>query len=332
VGLILLLLLSGSASGAATGIRIGTDRTDYVLGAPVTATVDVTYEGSVDAVPPALVEWFSGSGRLLGEEWIVLQPNGTGRLRGIATWTATSVGESLTVRATVNDTANPPAVLTASTTFRVRSGVAADLTQGRVVALFLVVFGLLIFALVVAVPVLRARQRDAEAHAPKALGDPGTELEPGASYVIAEGTPDRAAALFREIVHQGARGLAVTRLYPDAFRRAYGLDGVRTLWLSRAFGRGSVNPTNLPALVDEVERHLSGTMRSVVLFEGLDYLLVQNEEEEVQRFLKALRSAIALHRSVLLLSFDPERLTGDERARLLRGFLSPSPSFTRFRA
>lgn len=118
---------------------------------------------------------------------------------------------------------------------------------------------------------------------------------------------------------RGARGLVLSRLRPDDLREHYRLGlGVQTQWLSRGYGKDAVNPTNLGALAHDIERFVSGKENSIVLVDGLDYLLVQADSRQVVKFVRKLGEIASNHKSKVLLPINPRALQEAHRAPILR--------------
>lgn len=134
---------------------------------------------------------------------------------------------------------------------------------------------------------------------------PGSSmLEPGAVYAVPNEEPPRAFQILTTEVRQGAKGLVISRVHPDALRARYDLESTTALWLSRSFGQDAVNPTNLVALAHEIERFVSGKENSIVLIDDLDYLISQTDRIQVARFVQSLVKIGDIHNSRLVLAFD----------------------------
>lgn len=143
-------------------------------------------------------------------------------------------------------------------------------------------------------------------------------LEPGGSYVLLGPDPSRAYGIFATYVNAGARGLVLSRLYPDEVRARHAVRASGVLWLSRGSGPTSVSPTNLERIVREIERVVSGREASIVLLEGLEYLVGQNGAREVGRFLERLTDAVSTHLSRLVVPLDPAKVSTAELPVLTR--------------
>jgi len=183
--------------------------------------------------------------------------------------------------------------------------------------LLAVVMGTVLFAM----PAMR-RRKDHN-HVPRAQPVARhVPLERGSSYLLPDEKPDRAFQILASEIAHGGKALVIARLYPDEVRKRYGLKDVPVLWLSRGYGKETVNPTNLGALVQDIERFMSGKEDSVVLLDGLEYLLVQNDPQKVVKFIQVLVDSASVHRSKLLISFDVKSVTEAVRALITRDLQS----------
>jgi two-component system cell cycle response regulator len=172
-------------------------------------------------------------------------------------------------------------------------------------------------AALVAMPVMRRRRANgaaARAHPPPHE----VVLEPGTAYLLLDVKPDRAFRILESQLARGAKGLVVSRIYPDEVRRRYRLKDVPVLWLSRGYGKDAVNPTNLGAIIQNVEKFVSGKEDSVVLFDGLEYLLVQNDAQKVVKFVQTLADTASVHHAKVLIPFDTKSVSEVQRALITR--------------
>lgn len=182
--------------------------------------------------------------------------------------------------------------------------------------LLLVLLVVILAIIVLSFPIVRWRKKARIAGRRRKTGQP--VLEPGTVYVVSSEIPDRAFRIFAEEVGRGSKGLVLTRLYPEDVRRRYRLDSVTVLWLSRSFGENAVNPTNLEALAHEIERFVSGKEDSIVLLDGLDYLLIQTDRDQVVRFVQRLVKIGTAHKARLLLPLNPRAFGGTDLSLIFR--------------
>ena len=140
---------------------------------------------------------------------------------------------------------------------------------------------------------------------------------PGSVYLVEEAQPDAVYRLFREIRASGRRGFGISRMHPDKLRDRLDDPNLPVLWLSNVAKEGSVRPQDLERLAGAAEQFL-GREKGVILLDGLEYLLTNNNFLTVLRFLQSLRDQVALHQGVLLVSMIPSALEGHQRTLLER--------------
>lgn len=146
------------------------------------------------------------------------------------------------------------------------------------------------------------------------------DLEDGRVYLLKERKPKRALELFLQCAEKGRRALCVTRQHPNHVARQHGGLAVRVVWLSASLGKDYVDPHNLNSLTTLITGFIDepGGSGSVVLLDGLEYLMVNNEPERVFKFLDYLDEVVATHRTILLASIDDRAFDAKELALLER--------------
>jgi len=134
-----------------------------------------------------------------------------------------------------------------------------------------------------------------------------TDLKDASTYLVKEGHPEEAYRLFAAAMAAGRRGLCVTRVYPQKVREKYRLGDVRVLWLSNVGKDDAVRPKDLEKLSLAIERFLSRE-KGIVLLDGLEYLITNNNFITVLRLVQAVRDQVAINNAVLLFSVNPSAL------------------------
>jgi len=130
------------------------------------------------------------------------------------------------------------------------------------------------------------------------------EPEEGRSYIVKEKKPDGAMSHFIKMVGHGYSGLVITRQHPDNVLRKYSLDGVRLVWLSTTLGKDYVDPHNLSSITNLAGIFLQENGKSVMLLDGLEYLMVHNDFGRVLKFVEYLNEMVMQRQAVLLISLD----------------------------
>ena len=80
------------------------------------------------------------------------------------------------------------------------------------------------------------------------------------------------------------------------------------LWLSNVGKEDSVRPKDLEKLSLSLEQFLSKNPGGIILLDGLEYLITNNNFITVLRLIQSLKDQVAINKSVLLLSVNPDTL------------------------
>lgn len=144
------------------------------------------------------------------------------------------------------------------------------------------------------------------------------DVERGIGYLVMEENPKRSYTLFSDFIDEGNSGLCITRTYPERVKSDYYFEGVSILWLSRRGDTDSILPTNLGAVVSNVKEFMKNNEGSVILLDGLEYLIVHNDFEKVLKLVHALNELTAINKSILLIPVNFKTLDEEKIALLKR--------------
>ena len=155
---------------------------------------------------------------------------------------------------------------------------------------------------------------------PVILAMPGEQfpIEKGFIYLVKEKRPGIAFTMFNEATTHGAKGMLVVREHPNRLKQLHEFDAAKILWLTRRVGVDHIDPTELSLLSLEITRFVEGASKSVVLLEGLEYIITQNDFETVLRFVNHLHDFVLAHDSAVIIVLDPRVLNVRELALLER--------------
>lgn len=132
-------------------------------------------------------------------------------------------------------------------------------------------------------------------------------LEKSHIYLVKEERQQRAMDMFIATLREGRPGLCVTRTFPDKFRESYDLGDTTVLWLSNIGKEDSIRPKDLEKLSLSLEKFVAET-GGVVLLDGLEYLVTNNNFIIVLRLLQALRDVVAMNKSTMIVNVNPATL------------------------
>jgi isoleucyl-tRNA synthetase len=141
--------------------------------------------------------------------------------------------------------------------------------------------------------------------------DRGIDLRESCTYLFREERSSRAYEIFRRYVEGGKRGFCVTRNYPDKVRDTYKLGETPILWLSNVGTKDAVRPKDLEKLSLSLEQFL-GRQGGIVLLDGLEYLITNNNFITVLRLIQSLRDQVAINRSILIMPVNPSTMSVNE--------------------
>ena len=163
---------------------------------------------------------------------------------------------------------------------------------------------------------------------------------PRGVYLIYDDKPDSAFSLFSDLVSLPLRpdaeipleedspsatlefliprGLVVTREYPDNVRKERNLQVTPIIWLTESPGERRVAPTSLAVLTDTIIRFMETNPNSIVLMEGIEYIMTFNEFRKVLRSLDSLNETAWITKTRLLVAVHPKAFDDKDLAMLER--------------
>lgn len=145
-----------------------------------------------------------------------------------------------------------------------------------------------------------------------------SHLEDGRSYLVKERKLGKAWRYFTGLLDDRYEGLYVTRQHPNHVEKRHGPKTLRVVWLSTTLGRDYVDPHNLGALTNLINAFTEEPRRTVILLDGLEYLMINNDYARIIKFIEYLHEIVMQKQCVLLLSVDDRAFEPKELAFLER--------------
>lgn len=130
--------------------------------------------------------------------------------------------------------------------------------------------------------------------------------------------PSKVASASETLEFLIPKGLVVTREFPDTIRAAYSIHVTPIIWLTEAPGDMRVAPTSLAVLTDTIIRFMESNPNSIVLIEGVEYVVTFNDFRKVLKSLDSLNETTWVTKSRLLIALDPRAFDEKEIALLER--------------
>ena len=148
------------------------------------------------------------------------------------------------------------------------------------------------------------RPAPAAAKAPPTLA----ELERSFTYLVEEDKPETSYNLFVKTLGKGMKGFCVTRNYPAKIRSKFDMKDTPVIWLSNVGRDNAIRPKDLEKLSISLEQFLSQAGGGIVLLDGLEYLITNNNFITVLRLIQSLRDQVAINQSILLMAVNRSTL------------------------
>jgi len=146
----------------------------------------------------------------------------------------------------------------------------------------------------------------------------GYSVMPGEVYLFEEDHPSFFFDVFAEAVIQGTAGLLITREFPERLKAQYDLQKGNVIWLTTVVGRECLEPTQMNLILRRMVQFAKDNSPSIVMLDGVEYLINQNGFDAVIGFLNQLRDQIIIRNAVLGISIDPDTFETRELALLER--------------
>jgi len=132
-------------------------------------------------------------------------------------------------------------------------------------------------------------------------------LKESSTYLVKEAQPGEAYVLFKSGLLGTRKGMCVTRVFPQKVREQYQVPDLPIVWLSNIGKEDSVRPKDLEKLSLLLEQFLTKE-NGIVLLDGIEYLITNNNFLTVLRLVQSLRDQVAVNKATLLLSVNPSTL------------------------
>jgi len=134
-------------------------------------------------------------------------------------------------------------------------------------------------------------------------------VEGSRDFLIKGVQPKKSLEIFQDLVTHGVPGLCITRMHPQKLRERYGLERTPILWLTQSMEvRGRISPSDILELSHTVREFVRRTQSSVILLDGLEYLITQNNFDEILRFVQSLNDMVSVSSSIVIVPIDPSSL------------------------
>ncbi|MCD4783305.1 MAG: DUF835 domain-containing protein [Candidatus Eremiobacteraeota bacterium] len=144
-------------------------------------------------------------------------------------------------------------------------------------------------------------------------------LDFGVCYLLKEEKPNKSFDIFKDFVSHGTFGLCITRTHPARIQKLFNLKKTPMVWLSKTDeGESSISGSNLGALVHTINQFIEKSGKSIVILDGLEYLITINGFDRTILYLYDLIESIMISESILILPIHVRALERKELSILER--------------
>jgi hypothetical protein len=147
---------------------------------------------------------------------------------------------------------------------------------------------------------------------------PVFEPRPGNVYLIEEKRPRCSYDVLEQTIACGHAGLIITREFPKKLLGEKGVHSCKIVWLTNLVGDGRINPTATGILMSQVRGFIESHRKSVVMVDGLEYLISLNTYDRMLQFMHQLRDIVATNDCITIVPIDPRTMSERELALLER--------------
>lgn len=149
-------------------------------------------------------------------------------------------------------------------------------------------------------------------------------LETGFNYLLYEEKADISYRILEDFVSKGAPALCLTTAYPSKLKKMYKkLADATVIWLSESSG-GGVETMSASRLDFEVTRTMTRFMRDnkggIVLLDGFEYLILENDFEKVRKFIKKINDFASMNEATFIVTINKESFPKEVITTLSKDF------------
>lgn len=151
----------------------------------------------------------------------------------------------------------------------------------------------------------------------KILTAPKYRVTAGHTHLLKTEGTNKCYEIYKDLISRGIKGMCITRRHPTHVMENYGLK-TPMRWLNATPGKNNIHPTKLALLVSIIKEFVDKTENSVVLLDGLEYIIVHNNFQQALRMVEYLNETMMVNQSRLIIPIDPRTLDVRELALLER--------------
>jgi hypothetical protein len=148
------------------------------------------------------------------------------------------------------------------------------------------------------------------------------DIEWGGAYIILTKGSEFALNIFEKLsLSDTSKALSITRTHPSKLNGDTINQVPNRFWLSKTPDKKSVPPGNVTKLAQVINEQLKSSEKSIILLDGLEYLINNNDFPKILKFIETVHENVVLNNGILLVPLNPSAMT-DKDFELLVSELS----------
>lgn len=149
------------------------------------------------------------------------------------------------------------------------------------------------------------------------------QLKEGYNYLLMDQDSDNTYSIYNDFITEGINGLIITTSIPSKVKEKYGLYNQQIRWITESGSEEYkvLDPKRMDfEITKTVSRFAEKHDRAVLLLEGIEYLVVENDFEEVSKFIKKVTDITSKNAVTLLVNVNPDAFEKHQINTLKKNF------------
>ena len=135
------------------------------------------------------------------------------------------------------------------------------------------------------------------------------EISWGECYLFTDTKPVIAFTYQRLLSEQNISSFTISPIPPKELYEKYQFVPDKSIWMNDGEEKGAVSPGNLPTLTSVINKFIENTEMSVILFDGMELLVKNNEIDKSLDFVSDLKKTIKNRKSILILILNKKEIS-----------------------
>ncbi len=146
---------------------------------------------------------------------------------------------------------------------------------------------------------------------------PDPELLPSTTYLVLEEDTEKSERLFKSRMDEGVNGLYITRSNPSNVKRRIDSSRCNFVWLTSVQTSEAIETIEgVQDLSIHVGNFLDNNKNCVMLLDGIEYLISNNNFQLVLKLIQQLRDKVSTTDAILIIPLNPGTVSDMQLARL----------------